>query len=37
MHERYRKGTLRDGELLDLFLAVVLSVWHLRSVEKLAA
>jgi asparagine synthase (glutamine-hydrolysing) len=37
MHERYRKGTLRDGELLYLFLAVVLSVWHLRSVEKLAA
>ena len=30
LQDRYRKGALADGELLDLFLAVVLSAWHSR-------
>ncbi len=37
LHERYRTGALADGELLDLFLAVVLSAWHSRSSNGLMA
>ena len=37
LRDRCRKGTLRDGDLLDLFPAVVLSAWHARAVDRLAA
>ena len=37
LQDRYRKGALADGELLDLFLAVVLSAWHSRSSNRLTA
>jgi asparagine synthase (glutamine-hydrolysing) len=37
LRDRCRKGTLRDSDLLDLFPAVVLSAWHARAVDRLAA
>jgi asparagine synthase (glutamine-hydrolysing) len=37
LRERYGTGKLRDGELLDLFLAVILCAWHSRNGEVLAA
>jgi asparagine synthase (glutamine-hydrolysing) len=37
LHDRNRNGTLADGELLDLFLAVILSAWHSRSSKGLMA